>query len=494
MSDDSALLMGVDLGTTGIKVVLMGLDGNQAAGAGKEYPSLTPRPGWVEQEPQTWLETCEEVIRQVLHADPGLAQRVKAIGFSGQMHGTVVLDEGKKPLRPAIIWADQRSQPQVDRLKAEVGSEEMVQFSGNPLFPGFMLATCLWLQENEPEVWARCRHLLLPKDYLRFCFTGEICTEPSDASSTAMFHIVERKWNNPFLEKLNINPARLPQVRESTGQAGVLQHGEAEKLGLHMGIPVFCGGSDQACQAVGNGLLNPGNVSCTIGTGGQIFAPVDTPCYDLQQRVHLFCHVLPARWHLESATLAAGLSLKWFRDSFEGYTYQQWADMASLVEPGAEGLLYAPYLLGERTPYMDSSVRGAFLGISIRHRREHFARALMEGVVLSLRMGLELIFEKGVKTQQIVASGGANEHPLWMQIQADIFNLPILRSVTREPAAVGAALLAGAGAGFFSDLHDAVRQTVRYDAPVEPKPENGAVYHPIFEKHQRLYSVLKQLG
>ncbi len=494
MNSDSPLLMGIDLGTSGIKAVLIDLEGNLAAFAGKEYPSLTPRPGWVEQEPQTWLRTSVEVIRQALKGGQALASRVRAIGFTGQMHGTVTLDAQKNVLRPAIIWADQRSQPQVDRLIAQIGAEEIVRLSGTPLFPGFMLATSLWLKENEPDIWERCRHLLLPKDYLRFCFTGVICTEPSDASSTAMFDIVKRKWNNEFLIKLGLEPEKLPPVLESTYPSGELLGDLAGQLGLPAGIPVFCGGSDQACQAVGNGVLDPGSISCTIGTGGQVFAPVNSPCYDIHQRIHLFCHVLPGRWHLEVATLAAGLSLKWLRDSFEGFTYQQWADMATTIEPGAEGLLYAPYLLGERTPYMDSAVRGAFLGISIRHHREHFVRAVMEGVVMSLRIGLELIVEKAGPAPCIIASGGANEHPLWMQLQADIFNHPILRAETREPAAVGAALLAGEGAGFFMDIHSAAKKTVQYHPPVEPRQKISKIYDAIFEQHKRLYEAIKMIG
>jgi xylulokinase len=491
------VLMGIDIGTSSTKTVVIGLDGTLLGLATQEYAVETPRPGWAEQNPETWVEAALDTMRRALVAADISAEQVQAIGLSGQMHGTVCLDRRGRALRPAIIWADQRSAAQVAEVEARIGRERLAAWTANPLATGFMLATWLWLREHELDVVADTAHLLLPKDYVRYRFTGEIGAEPSDASSTLLFDTANRCWSAPLLAALGLDARVLPPVVASAHVAGGLLPEIAAATGLCLGTPVIYGGSDQAMQAVGHGVVAPGALSSTIGTGGQLFAPIAHPAYDPQARLHCFCHVMPDMWHLESAMLAAGLSLKWLRDNvMMGLTYQEIADAAATVPPGAEGLFFLPYLAGERTPHMDPHARGGFIGLTLRHGRAHMARAVMEGVVFGMRQGLALMLDLGVTPERdvghgIVASGGATQHPLWLQLQADMFNRPLYRTTTVEAAAVGAALLAGVGVGVYADVADAVSRVVRYaDAVVMPDPENVARYASLAETFTALYPAL----
>jgi xylulokinase len=424
------------------------------------------------------------------------AEEIVGIGLSGQMHGTVCLDRHGRALRPAIIWADQRSREQVARVYRELGAERLGAWTGNPLATGFMLASWLWLRDEAPEVARATAHLLLPKDYLRHRLTGEMGSEPSDCSSTLLFDAARRAWSVPLLEALGIDAALLPEVHESAEVAGGLRADIAARTGLRAGTPVVFGGSDQALQALGHGVVDPGIVSCTIGTGGQLFAPAHAPVYDPQLRLHLFCHAHPDRWHLEAAILAAGLSLRWLRDNvLEGWSYAALADAAARIPPGSERLFFLPHLAGERTPHMDPLATGAFVGLTLRHTREHMTSAVMEGVVFALRQGLDLMTELGVPVERIVASGGATAHPLWLQLQADIFNQPIYRTATIEAAAVGAALLAGVGTGLYPDALEACRRTVTWrDDIIVPVIENVARYEEAYGTFCRLYPALAAEG
>jgi xylulokinase len=489
-------LMGIDLGTSSVKTVLIDPSGRMLALAAREYPVDTPHPGWAEQDPETWLAAAIETIGEALARTNLAPEEVVAIGLSGQMHGTVCLGRNGHALRPAIIWADQRSRGQVERVYRELGAERLGAWTGNPLATGFMLASWLWLRDEMPEVARATAHLLLPKDYLRYRLTGEFGAEPSDGSSTLLFDTAGRDWSAPLQEALEIDPGLLPPVRESAEVAGGLLAEIAERTGLRAGTPVVFGGSDQALQALGHGVVAPGIVSCTIGTGGQLFAPAPAPVYDPQLRLHLFCHAIPGRWHLMAAILAAGLSLRWLRDNLlEGWSYAALADAAARVRPGSEGLFFMPHLAGERTPHMDPQATGAFIGLTLRHNREHMARAVMEGVVFALRQGLELMVELGVSAERIVASGGATAHPLWLQLQADIFNRPIYRTATIEAAAIGAALLAGVGAGIYPDALEACRRTVAWrDEVIEPNPENVVRYEEAYGHFCRLYPALATAG
>ncbi len=485
-------LMGIDIGTSSTKTVIVRPDGALVGLAAQEYAVDTPHPGRAEQNPETWLEAALDTMRRALVIADIPARQVQAIGLSGQMHGTVCLDVHRRALRPAIIWADQRSAAQVAEVEARIGRERLAAWTANPLATGFMLATWLWLREHEPGVVAAAAHLLLPKDYVRYRLTGEIGTEPSDASSTLLFDTANRCWSAPLLDALGLDGRVLPPVAASAAIAGGLLPEIAAATGLCPGTPVIYGGSDQAMQAVGHGVVAPGVLSSTIGTGGQLFAPIARPAYDPQARLHCFCHVLPGVWHLESAMLAAGLSLKWLRDTMmPGLTYQEIADAAATVPLGAEGLFFLPYLAGERTPHMDPRARGSFVGLTLRHGRAHLARAVMEGVVFGMRQGLALMLDLSVTPERILASGGATQHPLWLHLQADMFNRPLYQTTTVEAAAVGAALLAGVGVGVYADVADAVAQAVRYaDVVVTPDAENVAHYASLVDTFAALYPAL----
>jgi xylulokinase len=489
MASDFPVLMGVDLGTSSAKAVIVDLEGRLLALAQQEYALETPHPGWAEQDPETWYRAAAATMEQALRQSGVCPDSVAAIGLAGQMHGLACFDREGRALRPAIIWADQRSGEQVAEVYRLLGRERLAAWTGNPLAAGFMLASWLWLRQHEPEVCRRTRWMLLPKDALRLWLVGEVGSEPSDASSTLLFDLAGRCWSAPLLEALGIDPDLLPPISPSSGVAGGLRPEAAALTGLVPGTPVVFGGSDQALQALGQGVVTPGLVSCTIGTGGQLFAVTLQPRPDPDLRLHLFCHALPETWHLEAAILSAGLSLRWLRDQvMPGQDYAALADAAVGVSPGAEGLFFLPYLVGERTPLMDPGARGAFIGLTLRHDWRAMVRAVMEGVVLALRQGLELMGELGVECNSILAGGGATRHPLWLQLQADIFNLPVIPSQMQESTARGASLLAGVGAGLYADAREAARRTVHLaeDAAVLPRPAFVDFYAGAYRTYRRL--------
>ena len=471
-------------------------DGDVLGLAARETPVDTPRPGWAEQDADVWVETALSTTRAAMAAADVVPEAVHAIGLSGQMHGTVCVGESGRPLRPAVIWADQRTVQQVSEIRATLGADQLAAWTGNPLATGFMLPTWVWLRQREPDVLAATRWLMLPKDYVRYRLTGEPGTEPSDASSTSLFNPAERRWSEPLLAALDLPDGCLPPVHLSTAVAGGLLPDMAEAAGLRPGTPVIYGGSDQAMQAFGNGVVSPGVVSSTIGTGGQLFAPTDRPVVDAPRlRMHCFCHVLPDLWHVETAMLSAGLSLSWLRDQVLGVaSYDEIVDEAQGVQPGADGLLFQPYLAGERTPHMDPRARGSFVGLTRRHTRAHLARAVMEGVVFGMRQGLDVMLSLGVPVDRIVASGGATRHPLWLQLQADIYDRPIHRTASGEAAAMGAALLAGVGVGLFADAQTAIRGAVRWhEGVVLPDPGRANLYQRYYQLYCDLYPALASI-
>ncbi len=489
------ILLGIDLGTSSVKCLAIEPDGKVLSLASREYPILSPKPGWAEQDPHTWLQATYESIIACLKKGDFQVERIEGLGLSGQMHGLVTLDKSKKPLRPAIIWADQRSQSQVTEVYNRIGTDQLAEWTGNPLATGFMLSSWLWLCENEPEISRRARLLLLPKDYLRLALTGEIGSEPSDASSTLLFDPARWSWSDPLLDAFKIDARLLPPLGGSAQIAGKLRSSIAEELGLPAGLPVVFGASDQASQALGHGVLQPRLLSSTIGTGGQLFAPTLQPRPDPELRLHLFCHAAPDLWHLESAILSAGLALKWLRDNvLVGSDYASLASLASQAPPGSEGLLFLPYLAGERTPWMDPEARGAFLGLSLQHNRAHLVRAVMEGVVFALRQGLELMTQLGVQVEKVIASGGAVQHPLWLQLQADIFNRPIYRTDSTEAASLGAALLAATGIGLYSDIQSACHAAVHFlPEVIKPDPANIDAYAQRYGIFSHSYPAIKTI-
>lgn len=485
--------MGIDLGTSSVKTLVLDSQGKVVSLAAQEYGIDHPRPGWAEQDPHAWVDATRQTMRQAFHQSGADARQIVGIGIAGQMHGTVCVNAQGNPVRPAIIWADQRSQAQVKQVIAKIGVEKLASWTANPLATGFMLASWLWLLENEPQISQQTSLLMLPKDYLRYRLTGKAGSEPSDASSTLLFDTTRRTWSLQLMDALDLQAGIFPEIHPSTEIAGGLTKETATLTGLLTGTPFVYGGSDQALQALGNGILHPGTISCTIGSGGQLFAPYAIPVVDPGLRLHLFCHVLPELWHLEAAILSAGLSLKWLRDSlYPTGTFQSLADAATRVSPGAEGLFFLPHLVGERTPHMDPHATAAFVGLNRRHACGHLVRAVMEGVVMSLKSGLDIMLELGIPVKRIVASGGGTRHPLWLQLQADIFNHPIYRVQSQEAAAMGAAILAGYGVGVYKDLVQTSLSLARWsDQVIYPLATNSRYYENSYPIFNSLYRALK---
>ncbi|MGE5603122.1 MAG: xylulokinase, partial [Nitrososphaerales archaeon] len=452
-------LLGIDVSTTGAKALVIDAGGNVIASATEEYPLYTPRPLWSEQNPEEWWQGVVRALRRVL-AEPGvLAGEIAGIGLTGQMHGMVLLDDGGNVLRPAILWNDQRTGPQCEEITAWAGGlKRTVELTGNAVLPGFTAPKIVWVRENEPAIFERAAQVLLPKDYVRYRLTGEYASEVSDASGTALFDVGNRRWSATMAGLLQVPMGWLPRVEESHVVTGAITQAVAELTGLKAGTPVVGGGGDQAAQAVGSGIVRPGIVSVTSGTSGVVFAHSDTFSPEPEGRLHVFCHAVAGAWHAMGVMLAAGGAFRWLRDSIGGEEkaaaattgrdpYDLLTQEAASVPPGSEGLLFLPYLSGERCPYPDPKARGAFVGLTLRHGKGHLVRAVLEGVSYGLRDSLELIKGLGVPIEQVRASGGGAKSPLWRQIQADVFGTELVLVNTTEGAAMGAALLAGVGAG-----------------------------------------------
>jgi xylulokinase len=485
-------LLGIDIGTSGTKSVVMDESGTIQGFALYEYDIDTPNPGWAEQNPLVWWQGTVETIRRALanaHID---SQDIAGIGFSGQMHGTVFLDPSFNVIRPAIIWADQRSAPQCRKIYKEVGQDLLARLTANPIAPGFMAATLLWIKAHQPETFETLHKIVLPKDYVRFRLCGEIATDVSDAAGTLLFDVPRRCWSAELLDRLGIPKDLLPNVNESTDIMGQVSKPAAAETGLAAGTPVVAGGADQPVAALGNGVIKEGLVLSTIGTGGQLFTPIKRPRFDPKLRTHTFCHVLPDEWYVMGATLCAGLSLKWFRDNIGPAPYDQLSAEAQEVSLGSEGLLFLPYLVGERTPHMDPTARGVFFGLTLRHGRGHLVRAILEGVVLSMRDSLEIFKELGLRIDRIIASGGGAKNHLWRQIQADVFGTEVMTTSIREQAGVGAAMLAGIGTGLFNGPGEACDQIISYHRTTHPIAENCERYNDLYEIFKGLYPKMKE--
>ena len=492
--------LGIDLGTTGVKVLLVSEIGDVIASGKGEYPLLMPRPNWAEQDAEAWWSATVSAITGCLEeacASVGEEVKVAAVGLSGQMHGSVFLNGKGEVLRPAILWNDQRTAEQCRQITAIVGAEKLVKLTSNRALAGFTAPKIVWLKQHEPETYAKVSKILLPKDYIRYRLAGAFATEVSDASGTLLFNVRERKWSGEMLDALEIPRGWLPDCFESTVISSCVSADAARLTGLARGTPIVGGGSDQAAGAVGNGIVNTGVASCVLGTSGVVFWHCDTPAYDPQARLHSFCHAVPGKWHLMGVTLAAGGSLRWFRDNLcrdikadaekKGIDpYEIITGMAQGVSAGSEGLLFLPYLAGERTPYADADARGAFLGLSLRHTRAHMARSVMEGITMSLKDCLELGEQSGVTASRIYLSGGGARSAFWQQMAADIFEIEVARVGSDEGPAYGAALLAAAGAGIHESVQAACATCVRVKDAA--KPDLAA-----FDRYRRLYGIYRTL-
>jgi xylulokinase len=488
-------LLGIDMGTGGTRVVLLDETGRVLSAATTDHaPMASPHLGWAEQDPRDWWRAARAAIKECLEKANASADEVAAIGLSGQMHGLVMLDATGEVLRPALIWCDQRTEEECRAITERVGAKRLIALVANPALTGFTLPKIWWVRAHQPEVWSRVRSIMLPKDYVRFKLTGVRATDVADASGTLLFDVVNRRWSSEMLQASALAPEILPKVFESPEISGRVSKDGAAASGLREGTPVVAGGGDQAAGAVGMGIVEPGNVSATIGTSGVVFAATSAPVVEPKGRIHTFCHAIPRRWHVMGVTQGAGLSLRWFRDQFcTGATYDALMNEAAEAPPGADGLLWAPYLMGERTPHLDPNARGALVGFTAQHTRAHVIRAILEGVAFSLRDTFTIFRELGVPVKSIRLGGGGARSPLWQQIQADVYGMRVDLIAAEEGAAYGAALLAGVGAGVWRSVEAACESAVHVARHAEPVAKNVDLMNRRYEEYRKLYPALKTI-
>jgi xylulokinase len=491
----AAHLLGIDVSTTATKALLIEERGRLVAVASSEYDLSTPRPLWAEQDPELWWRAAQTSIGKVV-AESGIApDSIGAVGLTGQMHGLVLLDENGRVLRPAILWNDQRSAAECEEMRHRLGLERLVQITGNDAFPGFTAPKLLWVRNHEPEIFERGRRVLLPKDYVRYRLTGEYATDRAGAGGTLLLDLATRDWSKELLEALEIPLDWLPPTHEGTEVTGRISDEAAELTGLAPGTPVVGGGGDQAAQAVGVGAVEPGVVALTLGTSGVVFASSNEPLVEPVGRLHAFPHAAPDRWHVMGVMLSAAGSLRWYRDVVAPEIgYDDLLEEASQVEPGCEGLTFLPYLSGERTPHADPWARGAFIGLTLKHRRSHLTRAVLEGVAFGLRDNFALMEEVGLgAVSEIRVSGGGARNALWRQILADVLGVDLVTVQTSEGAAFGAALLAGVGVGIWPTAARACAESVELGEVTRPEPEAKDVYEPVYERFRIAYPAIKPL-
>jgi xylulokinase len=508
-----------------------------ASGTEEHQPFASPQSGWAEQDPRDWWRACGVAVKKALQKSAIRAEEIACVGFSGQMHGAVLLDAADEVVRPALIWCDQRTEKQSCELSEKFGTDRLIQLTCNPPLTNFTLTKILWVRENEPQLWKRVRHIMLPKDYVRFRLTGDRVIDQADASGTLLLDVANRAWSAEVLSGTGIERSFLPTLYESPEVCGKLNAEGAAATGLKIGTPVVAGAGDQAAGAVGMGIVRAGVVSATIGTSGVVFAATDRPALDPRGRLHTFCHAIPGRWHVMGVTQAAGLSLRWFRDTFGiagGHSdssaviprseatrklsssaipnspqthdsesahapqaardpYEILAEEAATAPPVAEGLLWAPYLMGERTPHLDPNARGALVGITPSHRRSHILRAILEGVAFSLKDSFSIFEEMKVPVTQIRLGGGGARSPLWRQIQADVYAHEVELVAAEEGAAYGAAILAAVGVRHFSSVDDACDAVVHVASRVKPDPVSSALLQKNYAAFRRLYPALRSI-
>jgi xylulokinase len=484
--------LGIDIGTGGTRALLVNGDGRVHASFTSPHEEMKMiRPLWAEQDPANWWDATVRAVRGVLAEAEIPGSAISGIGLSGQMHGLVLLDKSDQVIRPSLIWCDQRSQPQVDALASSPGRDKIVEWTANPPITGFTLPKLLWVRDNEPDHFARAKKVLLPKDYIRFLLTGDYASDVSDASGTGLFDVVNRRWSTEMAEELEIDTTTLPDAVESDQVTGTVSAAAAESIGLAQGTPVVAGAGDQAASAVGNGIVEPGIVSCTLGTSGVVFAHLPNPAYDPEGRVHTFCHASGNAWHVMGVTQGAGLSLQWLRNTIApGSDYDSLTREAATRPAGSGGLYWSPYLMGERTPHLDAVVRGSWVGLTAGHTRGDMIRSLLEGVSYSQKDGLDLIEQMGVEVSTVRVSGGGARSVFWRQMLANVFGKRIAVLESEEGSAYGAALLALAGTGDAGSVAEVSKKAVREVATYQPEPEFEEIYRTGHAAYQQLYPAL----
>jgi xylulokinase len=485
--------LGLDVGTGGSRALLVDDKGRVAFSHIEPHEDMRmPKPLWAEQEPEDWWRASQLAIQGVLKKAATDGSCIRGVGLSGQMHGLVLLDKSKEVIRPALIWCDQRSQRQVNEINAAIGPEIVLRATANPVLTGFTLPKLLWVRDHESEFFNRVSHILLPKDFLRFKLTGEFATDVSDASGTALFDVLHRAWSNEMIELLHLDRATLPRVYESSEITGSVTEAAGRATGLNKDTPVIAGAGDQAASAIGNGIVEPGAVSCTVGTSGVVFAYLREPAYDPRGRVHTFCHAIPNAWHVMGVTQGAGLSLQWYRNRLaQSCLYDELTADASLSPPGAHGLFWLPYLMGERTPHLDPNARAAWVGLTARHQSSDLVRSILEGVCYSLKDCLGIINGLGASATVTRLSGGGAKSPLWHQLFADILNQRVTTLETQEGSAFGAALLAMIGTGEYANAQEVCRTAVHEVSAKEPEPKAVEFYERHYQIYRSLYPALK---
>ncbi len=495
--------LGIDIGTSGTKTLAIDETGKILASASSSYPCSHPRPGWSEQDPDLWWAATVATIRDVLASAELKPAEVTGVGLSGQMHGSVFLDADGHVIRPALLWNDQRTSAQCAEIEEKAGGREaLIRMVRNPALTGFTAPKILWVRENEPKSWEKVRQVLLPKDYIRYRLSGTYATEVSDASGTLLLDVANRRWSRELLDKLDLDPSLLPECFESPHTSSVVSSIGSEATGLAVGTPIVGGGGDQQAGAVGNGIVRPGVVSATMGTSGVIFAHTAESGFDPLGRLQRFCHAVPGESCAFGVVLAAGGSFQWLRNELGDLEieaakarhtdpYNLLTDEAALAGPGCEGLVFLPYLTGERTPHFDPFARGGWVGLTVRHGREHLIRSVLEGATFAMRDCLELVREMGVDLSQIRLSGGGARNPLWKQIQADIYGQDVVTINASEGPAFGVALLAQVGTGGFSTVAEACDATIQVVETTAMVPESKAIYDRLYPIYRQVYQDLK---
>ena len=491
-------LLGIDVGTGGTRALVIDEQGRVIAAATEDHRAFaSPQIGWAEQDPCDWWRACGVAVRKALAKGQLRGDQIACVGLSGQMHGAVLLDEQARVVRPALIWCDVRTEKQSRDLTARISAERLIQLTCNPALTNFTLTKCLWVRENEPANWDRVRSLMLPKDYVRFELTGERATDVADASGTLLLDVANRRWSKEMLELVQMSESLPPSLYESPEICGQISVAGAAATGLQRGTPVVAGAGDQAAGAIGMGVVSPGTVSATIGTSGVVFAATDRPALDHRGRLHTFCHAVPGRWMVMGVTQAAGLSLRWFRDQLGAgdrlESYESLTAEAAKAPPGCDGLLWAPYLMGERTPFLDPEARGMLVGLTASHTRAHVIRAIMEGVAFSLRDTFTILKEMEVPVKTIRLGGGGAKSALWRQIQADIYGQPVETVEAEEGAAYGAAILAGVGVKAWPSVDAACNAVVRVAQNIVPNSQDSLVMEKAYAVYRRMYPAMKNI-
>jgi len=486
-------ILGLDIGTGGTRAVLIDEEGKVLSTESTEHPPFaSPQIGWAEQDPEDWWEAAVRAIRGIVAKFP--SDSISAVGLTGQMHGSVLLDESDQPVRPALLWCDQRTGAQCSAITEKFGPEKLIELVSNPAITGFTLPKLLWVQANEPAIWQRVATVLLPKDFIRMRLSGDKASDVADASGTLLFDVRNRKWSAEIIEAFGFDAGILPAVFESIEVTGTMSYRAAQETGMRAGTPIVAGAGDNAAGAIGMGIAKPGSVSCTIGTSGVVFGVSDEPRLDVRGRIHTLCHAIPGRWHNTGVTLAAGYSLKWFRQNFGGgKNYDQLAAEAATASVGSDGAIWLPYLMGERSPHLDPNARAAFIGLTANHTAASLTRAVLEGVAFSLRDSIEIFKELGASVETIRLGGGGARSPIWCQIQSDVYGQPVETLVADEGAAYGACLLAGVGTGVWETVDEGCAKTVKTSKMYEPDPRNVEILNKTFEEYRRLYPLLRSI-